>query len=99
VTLSAGWNAEERLKTMMDVLHKNPGVLVEELDDEVVLYKPSSHEAIHLNGSAAVIWKLCDGTRTTQALINCLVDQYPAAESEIAAEVQQAIDELLRHGV
>jgi coenzyme PQQ synthesis protein D (PqqD) len=82
----------------MDCPNKSRGLVVEDMDGEILLYRPSTHQAIHLNGTAAVIWRLCDGTRTVNDLVQCLGDQYPAAKAAIALEVRQAIDLLLREG-
>jgi hypothetical protein len=82
----------------MDRLHKSPGLVVEEMDEEILLYHPSTHKAIHLNGTAAAIWKLCDGTRTVSDLIDCLTAEFPSAKPKIAPEVREAIGRLLRDG-
>ena len=82
----------------MDRLHKSPGLVVEEMDEEILLYRPSTHKAIHLNGTAAVIWRLCDGTRTVKDLVECLGAEFPTEKSTIALEVQETIDLLLRDG-
>jgi len=82
----------------MDSLKQSPGFVVEEMGDEILLYRPSTHKAIHLNETAAVIWKLCDGTRTVKDLVDCMLAEYPSAQSSIPHEVQQAIEFLLRDG-
>jgi coenzyme PQQ biosynthesis protein PqqD len=79
-------------------LNRFPGLVVEEMDEEVLLYRPTTHQAIHLNGTAAAIWKLCDGTRTVKDLVDCLAAEFPDAKSSIAHDVQEAIDQLLRDG-
>lgn len=82
----------------MKKLKQAPGIVVEEMDDEILLYRPSTHKAIHLNGTAAVIWKLCDGTRTAKDLVGDLADEFPDAQPKISEEVQEAVDLLLRDG-
>jgi coenzyme PQQ biosynthesis protein PqqD len=82
----------------MNRLQKFPGVVVEEMGQEILLYRPTTHKAIHLNGTAAAIWKLCDGTRTVKDLVTCLEAEFPDAKSRIAQDVQAAVDELLRDG-
>ena len=82
----------------MSRLKKIPGLVVEEMDEEVLLYRPTTHKAIHLNGTAVAIWKLCDGTRTTKDVIDCFVAAYPNSKSRISNEVRQTIDQLLREG-
>ena len=80
------------------VLKKFPGLVVEEMDEEILLYRPTTHQAIHLNSTAAAIWRLCDGTRTTKDLIDFFVATYPNLKSNISHEIQQTIDQLLRDG-
>lgn len=82
----------------MNKLKQMPGLVVEELDDEILLYRPSTHKAIHLNETAAAIWKLCDGTRTVKDLVDCLLPEFPSAEARISHEVQETIELLLRDG-
>jgi hypothetical protein len=82
----------------MAPLNQSPGLVVEEMNEEVLLYRPTTHKAIHLNPMAATIWKLCDGTRTVKDLVDCLGAAFPAANSSIAHDVQEAIDQLLREG-
>jgi Coenzyme PQQ synthesis protein D (PqqD)/Dickkopf N-terminal cysteine-rich region len=40
------------------------GVVVRELDEEVLVYDLDTHRAVCLNGAAAAVWRLCDGRRT-----------------------------------
>jgi len=82
----------------MNRLNKFPGVVAEEMGEELLLYRPSAHKAIHLNGTAAAVWKLCDGTRTVKDVADCLEAAFPDAKSRIASEVQDVVDQLLRDG-
>ena len=79
-------------------LTQSTGFVVEEMDEEILLYHPNTHKAIHLNRTAAVIWKLCDGKRTVKELTECLAAEFPSAKLNIAHEVQEAIDQLLHDG-
>jgi len=74
------------------------GFFVEEMEEENLLYRLGSHKAIHLNDSATVIWKLCDGSRTVQEIINVLRTHFPGSEGTIAADVQEAIGVLADEG-
>ena len=67
------------------------GFFVEEMEGENLLYRLGTHKAIHLNETATLIWKLCDGTRTVQDIINLLKGEFPGAEADIAADVQEAV--------
>jgi coenzyme PQQ biosynthesis protein PqqD len=82
----------------MNRLNKIPGVVAEDMGEELLLYRPSAHKAIHLNSTAAAIWKLCDGTRTVKDLVDSLEAEFPDAKPRIASEVQDVVDQLLREG-
>ena len=74
------------------------GFFVEEMDGENLLYRLGGHKAIHLNDTATVIWKLCDGSRTVQDIIDLLTKEYPGAETAVAADVREAIELLVSEG-
>jgi len=74
------------------------GFMVEEMDDESILYRLGTHKAIHLNATAAAIWKLSDGTRSVQNIIDFLSEEYPDARQEIEGDVLQAINQLSAEG-
>ncbi len=74
-----------------------PGQLCEEMDGEYLIYSPGGSKALFLNGSAALIWNLCDGQRTVQEIVELLADAYPGIDMD--AEVQTAIDRLSLEGV
>jgi hypothetical protein len=40
------------------------GLVVRELAEEVLVYDLDTHKAVCLNGTAAAVWRLCDGRRT-----------------------------------
>ncbi len=61
------------------------GIVAQEVDGETLLYVEETHQAACLNGPAARIWALCDGTRTLEAI---------SAEAQMAPEVvERAIRE------
>jgi pyrroloquinoline quinone biosynthesis protein D len=74
------------------------GFFVEEMEDENLLYRLGGHKAIHLNDTATLIWKLCDGSRTVQDIIDLLTKEYPGSETAVAADVQEAIELLASEG-
>lgn len=74
------------------------GFFVEEMEGENLLYRLGGHKAIHLNDTATVIWKLCDGSRTVEDIIALLAREYPGAEATVAADVREAIELLVREG-
>ena len=74
------------------------GFFVEEMDGENLLYRLGAHKAIHLNESATVIWKLCDGSRNLQDIIDVLKGEYPGSEAAVETDVSEAIELLVREG-
>ena len=74
------------------------GFFVEEMEGENLLYRLGAHKAIHLNDSATVIWKLCDGSRTLQDIIDLLKKEYPGSEAAVAADVREAVQLLFSEG-
>ena len=74
------------------------GFFVEEMEGENLLYRLGSHKAIHLNDTATLIWKLCDGSRTVQEIIDLLMKEYPGTEAVIAADVREAVELLVSEG-
>ena len=71
---------------------------IEEMEGEHLLYRMGGHKAIHLNDSASLIWKLCDGSRTIQQITDLLQQQYPGLEAVVAGDVQEAIELLFKEG-
>lgn len=74
------------------------GFQLEELDGETLLYRHSLKKMIYLSESAAVVWKLCDGERTAQEIVNLLADAYPESRDNVIADVVAALDSLVREG-
>jgi len=74
------------------------GFFVEEMEGENLLYRLGAHKAIHLNDSATVIWKLCDGSRSIQDIVELLEKEYPGSEAAVAADVREAIELLVGEG-
>ncbi len=74
------------------------GFFDEDKDGETLLYRPGARKAIHLNQTAAVVWKLCDGSRSVQDIIDLLKGEYPGSEADVAADVLGAIEKLVAEG-
>jgi pyrroloquinoline quinone biosynthesis protein D len=74
------------------------GFFVEEMEGENLLYRLGTHKAIHLNETATLIWKLCDGSRTVQDIVDLLKQEFPDAEADIAVDVREAVELLAGEG-
>lgn len=74
------------------------GFFVEEMEGENLLYRLGTHKAIHLNETATLIWKLCDGSRTVQDIVDLLKKEFPDSETDIAVDVREAVELLASEG-
>ena len=90
--------ADDERRPDAAVWQKRNDFLSDEMDGEALLYCTAQHEVVHLNQTATVIWKLCDGTRTSADITDVLSTHYPDARSEIAADVAEAISFLVLRG-
>ncbi len=74
--------------------HK-PSYRLEELDGEILLAHPAMTKTIYLNETAALIWQLCNGQRTTAEIAELLQEAFPDADGTIAEEVDVTLRRLL----
>ena len=66
------------------------------LDDELYLMDPDNPacEVYCLNGSAAIIWLLIDGSRDLAGITKEISDAFTRPECEVLAEVRKAVEHL-----
>jgi hypothetical protein len=71
---------------------RSEGLICEEVDGELVVYDQLTDRITRLNGSAAVVWRACDGNRSPAELSSFVQDTL----GELADEdlVQVALDHL-----
>ena len=74
----------------MERVRRADGYRTELLDDEVLLYNPAQTRVIALNATAALVWQLCDGTRSSAEIVALIGEAYPEADAVVAD-----VDELL----
>ena len=85
---------------MTQPLTKDPSAFAEtRIDDEIVVMSLSSGDFFSLQGSAAAIWELIDGSRDRAAVIATLVRDYDAPETVLAAEFDAFLAELRDSGL
>jgi hypothetical protein len=80
------------------VVRRSAGCAVEAFDDAFVLYDPRRERITELNATAAIIWQLCDGTRTRPEVAALVADAYPDEHATVVADVERTIDLLLEGG-
>ncbi|MCB1503620.1 MAG: PqqD family protein [Hyphomicrobiaceae bacterium] len=74
------------------------GFIAEDMEGETLLYRLGAHKAIHLNETAALIWKLCDGTRSVRTIIEELRGIFPDTSIDVSADTQEALSLLIGEG-
>lgn len=73
------------------------GFLLQELDDEILLYHPQQTRAVYMNATATLIWGLCDGATPVAEIIRLLEQSFPDAPG-IAADVRATLERFAEHG-
>ncbi len=61
---------------------RTEGILLEQLDEELVVYDQENHQAHRLNATAARVWRLCDGRTGVPELAAALADEGNASADE-----------------
>ncbi len=79
-------------------------VVQHEIDGEIVLYDPKRNRVHTLNPTAAVIWQLCDGSRTVDQLAEDMAIMYDMDQVVVKRDLIQVLEDfgkahLLRHAV
>jgi len=76
---------------------RQTGLVVQEMPDEVLVYDMDTNKAHCLNGSAALVWRSCDGTNS----ISDIMRQFEATGAGKVSEdfVWLAIDQLNEKGL
>lgn len=75
------------------------GVLVDQLDDELLLYHPALETAVYLNQTAFLVWRLCDGQRSVARICEVLDGAFPGAAEQIVADVGTSLQTLAERGI
>jgi hypothetical protein len=71
--------------------------VTEILDGELLVYDLDGDIALHLNRTAALVWRSCDGRRTVPELMKVVSDQLGETPDEDV--VMMALDSLSDHGL
>ena len=71
---------------------------VDELDDELCLYRADVDEVLVLNPTAADIWRLIDGTVTADDIVAILTVAYAADPVRVRSDVERTIADLQDRG-
>jgi len=76
-----------------------PHILETEVEGEISLYDPRKENVTILNGTASDVWLLCDGTRSTDEIVELLASSYGVDAGQIKGEVTATIDQFVAAGL
>ncbi len=76
-----------------------PDYLLERIDNEITVYHPTLTTSFFLNETGALIWALCDGTRSVTEIIRTLGDLYPESREQIATDVTDLVTALVTRDI
>jgi hypothetical protein len=71
---------------------------VNETDDGLVIYQPSTDRVHHLNNTASVVLELCDGVRSVADIANSVGELFELDVPPLA-ETEDCLVRLLREGL
>jgi hypothetical protein len=74
------------------------GLDVNETDDGLIIYQESTDRVHHLNPTAAVVFDLCDGTRSAQDIARLVAETFGLADSP-EAETNACLEDLARENL
>lgn len=83
---------------VIDLPAPAPGILAEDLDADVCLYRSDTNEVLVLNQTAADIWRLADGTMPIDAIATTLGTAYTNAGAGLRDDVAHLIEDLAQRG-
>ncbi|MCZ6651504.1 MAG: PqqD family protein [Planctomycetota bacterium] len=64
------------------------------MDDEVLVYDPVVDRTHRLNVSAALIWELCDGTRSLEDIARVLTEQFEVEFDTALQDARTVLEQL-----
>jgi hypothetical protein len=79
---------------------RQPGFIVRDLGDEVLIYGPDQQVIHVLNTTARAIWELCDGQHDALAMVEALRLRFAVDQTvDVEADVRAALGELHAKGL
>lgn len=76
-----------------------PDVTVTDIDDEIILYDPSDGSTHALNLTGALVWDLCDGTRTLEEIADTVADDFGRPRERTRPDVETLVVRLYALGL
>lgn len=78
--------------------HQASGFIMENFDDEALLYHKVKTQAVYLNETAALIWALCNGKNSIMEIEEVLSENYPEAVDSIPEHISLSLERFIEIG-
>jgi hypothetical protein len=76
-----------------------PGIMVREIDGEIVALDSQAKLIHQLNGVASLIWRLVAEGRTPEAIVEAIVAEYDVGRDTAAKDVEETLERLRSVGL
>jgi hypothetical protein len=76
-----------------------PDLVQRQVEEDFFLYDPIADKVILLNASAALIFDLCDGTRTPDQIAEDMARLFESDLSRVAGDVRETLAEFATSGL
>ena len=80
-------------------LRVKPDYTLETIGHEITVFHPVDPTTLYLNETGALIWNLCNNSRTVEDIINILVEAYPESKNQIPEDVIAIIAQFVDNGI
>lgn len=78
--------------TTRPLARNDESVFVQPFGDDLMLFDSDNHRYYHLNPTACIIWRHCDGQHTLEDLAQILTSDSSAAREEVVWEALQLLE-------
>jgi len=86
-------------RTEMSKLHVGPGVMVREIDGEIVALDSGANLVHQLNGVASQIWRLAMEGRNPDAIVEAIMSEYDVDRDAASKDVGEMLARLQSMGL
>lgn len=80
-------------------LRRADGVIEQELDDQVLLFRTGTSDVLHLNTVASDVWALLAEPSTAEELARTVAEAYGVDEQRVVSDLAPVLSALLEHGM
>lgn len=81
------------------ILAQNEGWLVSNVADEILMLNIERGEYVGLNASGAIIWELLETPKSTEQLIDLLVEQFDVGRELAKQDVERFLEDAFERGI